>query len=54
MQKNQKNIQILSNIISIAKSYLNFDNEKKDWKEILQDKNNDDEMIDMAKKDLNE
>ena len=52
--KKSKEYSNLSNIISIAKSYLNFDNEKKDLELILQDKNNDDEMIDMAKKDLNE
>ena len=50
--KKSKEYSNLSNIISIAKSYLNFDNEKKDLELILQDKNNDDEMIDMAKKDL--
>ena len=44
----------LGNIISIAKSYINFDNEKRDLEPILLDKNNDTEMIEMAKKDLND
>ena len=37
--KKSKEYSNLSNIISIAKSYLNFDNEKKDLELILQDKN---------------
>ena len=30
LQKNLKNIQILGSIISTAKEYVNFENEKKD------------------------
>ena len=44
----------LRNIISIAKAYLKFDHEKKDLEQIIQDKNNDKEIIEMAEKDLNE
>ena len=44
----------LGNIISIAREYLNFDNEKKDLTNMLQDKSNDQEIIDLAQKDLNE
>jgi len=44
----------LGNIISVAKEYINYENNKKDLKQIIEDKSNDTEMIDMAKKDLNE
>ena len=54
LQKNLKNIQILGRIIKIAKEYLNFENEKKDLLNMVQDKSNDQEMIDLAQKDLNE
>ena len=52
--KKSKEYSNLENIISIAKSYINFEDEKKDLEQILQDKNNDSEMIEMAKKDLDE
>ena len=52
--KKSKEYSNLGNIISIAKSYINFDNEKRDLEQILLDKNNDTEMIEMAKKDLND
>ena len=44
----------LGNIITIAREYINFENEKRDLEQILNDKTNDNEMIEMAKKDLNE
>ena len=44
----------LGSIVSIAKEYLNFEVVKKDLEHILQDKNNDAEIIEMAKKDLEE
>ncbi|MDA9684257.1 peptide chain release factor 1 [Candidatus Pelagibacter bacterium] len=44
----------LGNIISTAKEYINFDNEKKDLELILQDKSSDTEIIEMAKKDLDD
>ena len=44
----------LGNIITIAREYVNFENEKRDLELILNDKTNDNEMIEMAKKDLNE
>ena len=50
--KKSKEYSNLGDIISTAKEYLNFDNEKKDLEQILQDKNNDLEIIEMAKKDL--
>ena len=52
--KKSKEYSNLGTIISTAKEYLNFDNEKKDLEQIVQDKNNDFEMIEMAKKDLDE
>ena len=42
----------LGNIISTAKEYINFDNEKKDLEQILQDQTSDKEIIEMAQKDL--
>ena len=44
----------LGNIILIAKEYINFDNEKKDLEQILQDQTSDKEIIEMAQKDLEE
>ena len=44
----------LGNIIEVAREYINFDKDKKDLEQILLDKNNDSEMIEMAKKDLND
>ena len=44
----------LKDIIAVAKSYINFETEKKDLEQIIQDKNNDTEMIEMAEKDLSE
>ena len=52
--KKSKEYSNLGSIISTAKEYLNFENEKKDLEQILQDKNNDSEIIEMAKKDLNQ
>ena len=47
-------MQTLGNIILIAKEYINFDNEKKDLEQILQDKSSDKEIIEMAQKDLDD
>ena len=52
--KKSKEYSNLGSIISTAKQYLNFENEKKGLEQILNDKNNDVEMIEMAKKDLGE
>ena len=43
--KKSKEYSNLENIISIAKNYLNFENEKKDLELILNDKKNDNEFI---------
>ena len=52
--KKSKEYSNLGNIIQIAKEYVNFESEKKDLEQILQDKSNDAEMRDMAEKDLNQ
>ena len=50
--KNQEHSN-LGSIIKIAKEYLNFENEK-DLQNLIKDKSSDQEMIDLAQKDLNE
>ena len=52
--KKSKEYSDMGSIISIAKDYLNFDKTKNDLENILKDKSNDTEMIQMAKKDLSE
>ena len=50
--KKSKEYSRLEGIISIAKEYISFDNEKKDLLNLAQDKTNDKEIIDLAQKDL--
>ena len=52
--KKSKEYSSLGDIIEIARKYVNFENEKKDLLNMVQDKSNDQEMIDLAQKDLNE
>ena len=52
--KKSKEYSNLGSIISTAKKYLNFEEEKRGLEQILNDKNNDIEIIEMAKKDLGE
>ncbi len=52
--KKSKEYSSLGNIISTAKEYLNFEDEKKDLLNMVQDKANDQEIKDLAQKDLNE
>ena len=52
--KKSKEYSNLGRIITKAKEYINFENEKKDLTNIIQDKSNDQEMINLAQKDLNE
>ena len=52
--KKSKDYSSLGSIIKIAKEYVNFDNEKKDLLNMLQDKSNDKEIMDLAQKDLND
>ena len=44
----------LGNIITFAKEYIKFDNEIRDLENIINDKENDADMIEMAKKDLDQ
>jgi len=41
-------------IIPIAKAYLKFEDEKKDLEQIIKDKNNENEITEMAERDLSE
>ncbi len=50
--KKSKEYSDMGSIISVAKDYLNFESDKRDLELILNDKKNDTEMIEMAKKDL--
>ena len=50
--KKSKEYSNLGSIIDTAKSFVKFENEKKDLENIVKDKSNDPEMIDLAKKDL--
>lgn len=50
--KKSKEYSSLGNIISVARDYINFSKEKKDLEQIIQDKNNDKDILEMAEKDL--
>ena len=50
--KKSKEYSNLGNIITIAKEYVNYHDEKQDLENIIKDKNNDIEIIELAKKDL--
>ena len=52
--KKSKEYSRLGRIIITARKFLNFENEKKDLENMLKDKQNDQEMIDLAQKDLSE
>ena len=52
--KKSKEYSSLGEIIKTAREYINFENEKKDLLNMVQDKSNDKEMIDLAQKDLNQ
>ncbi len=52
--KKSKEYSSLGEIISIAKEYISFENEKKDLLNMVQDKSNDQEIILLAQKDLDE
>ena len=43
----------LGQIIEVAKKYVNFENEKKDLVNMIEDKANDKEIINLAQNDLN-
>ena len=52
--KKSKEYSGLGAIITIAREYLKFDNEKSDLENIIKDKKNDTEIAEMAQKDLND
>ena len=52
--KKSKEYSRLGRIILTARQFVNFENEKKDLENMMQDKTNDQEMVDLAQKDLNE
>jgi peptide chain release factor 1 len=52
--KKSKEYSRLGRIISVARKYVNFENEKKDLENMIKDKTSDLEMVDLAQKDLNE
>ena len=52
--KKSKEYSSLGNIIKIARKYLDFETEKKDLLNMIQDKSIDKEINDLAQKDLNE
>ena len=51
--KKSKEYSNLGGIIKIAREYINFEKEKKDLLNLIEDKSNDSEMIELAEKDLN-
>ena len=52
--KKSKEYSRLGKIILIARKFINFESENKDLENMLQDKTSDQEIIDLAQKDLNE
>ena len=52
--KKSKEYSSLGGIISYAKEFVKFEKEKKDLEQIIEDKNIDTEMTEMAEKDLKE
>jgi len=52
--KKSKEYSSIGDIINEARNYLNFDKEKDELEKIIEDKESDKEMIQLAKKELNE
>ena len=52
--KKSKEYSTLESIIKIAKEYVNFEGDKIDLLNMIQDKSNDQEMVDLAQRDLDE
>ena len=52
--KKSKEYSSLGGIILYAREFVKFESEKKDLEQIIQDKNRDSEMVQMAEKDLDE
>ncbi len=51
--KKSKEYSSIGEVIQVAKEYLNFEDEKKDLLDMIQDKSNEQDIIDLAQKDLN-
>ena len=54
LAKKSKEYSDLKNVIPSAKEYIEFEKNKKDLNNIIQDKNNDEEIISLAEKELKE
>ena len=52
--KKSKEYSSIGEIINQAKGYLSFEKEKLDLEKIVEDKKSDKEMVQLAKKELNE
>ena len=52
--KKSKEYSNLGEIITVARKYISFESEKKDLLNMLEDKSNDQEILDLAQKDLND
>ena len=52
--KKSKEYSSLGEIISVARAYLKFEDEKKDLINLVEDKSNEKDIIELAQKDLNE
>tara|TARA_B100000886_G_scaffold340269_1_gene308832 strand:- start:671 stop:1747 length:1077 start_codon:yes stop_codon:yes gene_type:complete len=52
--RKSKEYSSLGEIVSTARKYLNFESEKQDLLNLVQDKSNDKDIIELAQKDLNE
>ena len=52
--KKSKEYSNLGEIIAIARAYINFENEKKDLINLVEDKTNEKDIIELAQNDLNE
>ena len=52
--KKSKEYSEIGGIISVAREYVDFENIRKDLEHILEDKSSEEEIIEMAKKDLND
>ena len=52
--KKSKEYSSLGEVIVKARKYINFENEKKDLVNMVQDKSNDQDIIELAQKDLSE
>ena len=52
--KKSKEYSNLENIINVAKDFIKFEDEKNDLENLIKDKSNDPDMIELAQKDLTE